>query len=91
MKTILSVSMLIAMASFGVAAAQTTTPAPTAHQPAATSGVTEPRARMAIEEKGYSNVSTLKKDNNGDWIGNAMKGGRTVDVKVTPDGQVASR
>jgi hypothetical protein len=73
-----------------IAAAQTTIQAPAAHQ-SATTGVTEPRARMALEEKGYSNVSTLKKDNNGDWIGNAMKGGKTVDVKVDPHGQVATR
>jgi hypothetical protein len=90
MKTILAGSMLIAMAGGGGAAAQTTAPAKPSASAPAQGGVTEPRARMALMEKGYSNVSTLKKDSNGDWIGNAMKGGQTVNVKVTPDGQVAS-
>lgn len=94
-KTILFTSMLIATGSFGLASAQTMqpirTPPPGARQPAVTSGVTEAQARMAIAEKGYINVSTLKKVDNGNWIGNAMKSGKTVNLKVTPDGQVASR
>lgn len=50
---------------------------------------TEGQAKSRIEAAGYSNVSGLKKDDNGVWRGKAAKGGsRSVDVSVDFQGNV---
>ena len=41
-----------------------------------------------IEANGYTQVSDLKKNNDGVWIGSAMKGGQKVNVKVDFQGNV---
>ena len=49
---------------------------------------TEGEAKSRIEKMGFSDVSNLKKDDNGVWRGRAMKDGRTVDVSVDYQGNV---
>jgi hypothetical protein len=49
---------------------------------------TEGEAQSRIEKMGFSNVSNLKKDDNGVWRGRAMKDGKTVDVSVDYQGNV---
>ena len=52
---------------------------------------TEGQAKSKIEEAGYTNVTSLKKDDNGVWRGKASKGGRNVDVSVDYQGNVTPR
>ena len=49
---------------------------------------TEGEARSRIEDKGFSNVSGLKKDDDGIWRGRAMTGGQQVDVALDYQGNV---
>jgi hypothetical protein len=49
---------------------------------------TEGQAKSKIEEAGYSNVSDLKKDDNGVWRGKASKGGSSSDVSLDFQGNV---
>ena len=49
---------------------------------------TEGQAKSKIEEAGYSNVSDLKKDDNGVWRGKASKGGSSTNVSVDFQGNV---
>src|SRR6186713_3695610 len=49
---------------------------------------TEGQAKSKIEEAGYSNVSDLKKDDNGVWRGKASKGGSSTDVSLDFQGNV---
>ncbi|TPQ38004.1 hypothetical protein C2U70_09840 [Bradyrhizobium guangdongense] len=49
---------------------------------------TEGQAKSKIEEAGYTNVTALKKDDNGVWRGKASKGGSTADVSLDFQGNV---
>jgi hypothetical protein len=49
---------------------------------------TEGQAKSKIEDAGYSNVSELKKDDNGVWRGKASKGGSSTDVSLDFQGNV---
>ena len=49
---------------------------------------TEGEAKSRIENRGFVNVSNLKKDDSGVWRGQAMKGGRQVNVSVDYQGNV---
>jgi hypothetical protein len=49
---------------------------------------TEGQAKSKIEEAGYTNVSALKKDDNGVWRGKASKGGSSTSVSVDFQGNV---
>src|SRR4030088_3002447 len=49
---------------------------------------TEGEAKSRIEKMGFSNVTNLKKDDNGVWRGRAIKDGKTVDVSVDYQGNV---
>jgi hypothetical protein len=49
---------------------------------------TEGQAQSAIEKAGYTNVSDLKKDDNGVWRGKASKGGSSTSVSVDFQGNV---
>lgn len=49
---------------------------------------TEGQAQSAIEKAGYTNVTGLKKDDNGVWQGSASKGGRAGNVTVDFQGNV---
>lgn len=49
---------------------------------------TEGQAKSRIEDAGYSNVTDLKKDDNGVWRATASKGGSSSDVSVDFQGNV---
>ena len=49
---------------------------------------TEGEARSRIEDKGFSKVGALKKDDDGIWRGRATMGGQQVDVALDYQGNV---
>jgi hypothetical protein len=49
---------------------------------------TEGQAKSKIEEAGFTNVTALKKDDNGVWRGKATKGSTSSDVSVDFQGNV---
>jgi hypothetical protein len=49
---------------------------------------TEGQAKSKIEEAGYTQVTDLKKDDNGVWRGKASKGGAATSVSVDFQGNV---
>ncbi|MCP1762450.1 hypothetical protein [Bradyrhizobium japonicum] len=49
---------------------------------------TEGQAKSKIEEAGYTNVTSLKKDGNGVWRGKANKGAASTDVSLDFQGNV---
>ena len=51
---------------------------------------TESQAKSKIEQAGYTNVSELKKDDDGVWRGKASKGGSSASVSVDFQGNVNS-
>lgn len=55
---------------------------------AGSNSFTEGQAKSRIEDAGYSNISELKKDDNGVWRGKAMKGGTAKNVSVDFQGNV---
>lgn len=62
---------------------------PTSAVPAkGSNSFTEGQAKSRIEDKGYTNVSDLKKDDDGVWRGRAHKGGNQVSVWVDYKGAV---
>ena len=86
---------LIAALAISTTTALAQTPAvksPSANNPAApvpgANSFTEGQAKSRIEGAGYTEVSGLRKDNNGVWIGSAKKGGQSVTVKVDFQGNV---
>jgi hypothetical protein len=52
---------------------------------------TEGQAKSRIESNGYTNVSGLKKDDQGVWRGKAQKDGKTTDVSLDFQGNVVAR
>jgi len=52
---------------------------------------TEGQAKSRIESSGFSNVSALKKDDQGVWRGKAQKDGKSVDVSLDFQGNVIAR
>ena len=49
---------------------------------------TEGEARSRIQDKGFSNVGALKKDDDGIWRGRAMHSGEQVDVALDYQGNI---
>ena len=52
---------------------------------------TEGQAKSRIESSGYTNVSGLRKDDQGVWRGTATKDGRSVNVSLDFQGNVGVR
>ena len=52
---------------------------------------TEGQAKSRIESNGFSNVTELRKDDQGVWRGKATKDGRTVAVSLDFQGNVTSQ
>jgi len=65
----------------------TDTPQPNAPVKGANS-FTETQAKGRIEEKGFGNVTDLKKDDDGIWRGQAEKDGKKVNVSLDFQGNV---
>jgi len=69
-----------------------TTGANNANNPVAgANSFTEGQAKSRIETGGFSNVSGLKKDDQGVWRAKAMKDGKSVDVSLDFQGNVVAR
>ena len=68
---------------------------PSANNPAApvagANSFTEGQAKSKIKANGYTNVSDLKKDDNGVWTGTATKGSQKVNVKLDFQGNVVTQ
>lgn len=72
-------------------AAVTTTAAPSRTTEAPVPGAnsfTEGQARSRIEERGFAQVTELRKDEQGIWRGKAMKDGRSVSVSLDYQGNI---
>jgi hypothetical protein len=96
MKKLVIATLIASATSFGVMAQTSTTspmPAPQADAdknaplPGANS-FTEGQAKSRLEANGYSNVSTLTKDDNGVWKGKATHSGAEVNVSVDYRGNI---
>jgi opacity protein-like surface antigen len=69
--------------------ASTTSTQPTANTPVAGSNsFTEGQARSRIEAAGWTNVTDLRKDDQGVWRGRAMRGGIAAAVGLDFQGNV---
>lgn len=94
MKKLLTVALVAALPSFA-AMAQTSTTAPTPTSPVdanaplpGANSFTEGQAKSRLEANGYSDVTDLKKDDNGVWKGSAMSAGAKVNVSVDYRGNI---
>ena len=95
MKKLIIASLIATATSFGaMAQTSTTSPAPTpapadanAPLPGANS-FTEGQAKSRLEANGYTNVTDLKKDDNGVWKGKATNAGAQVNVSVDYRGNI---
>lgn len=94
MKKLIVASLLAMAASFG-AMAQTSTTAPTPTSPVdanaplpGANSFTEGQAKSRLEANGYTDVTDLKKDDNGVWKGSAMNAGAKVSVSVDYRGNI---
>ena len=88
-------TLLAALAISTSALAQTpAVKSPSANNPAApvpgANSFTEGQAKSKIEDAGYTNVTELKKDDNGVWRGKASKSGSATAVSVDFQGNVNS-
>lgn len=76
------------------AAAVTTTSAPSRTDAAPVSGAnsfTEAQARDRMQDKGFANVTDLKKDDKGVWRGTAQKDGKSVSVALDYQGNIVGQ
>jgi hypothetical protein len=55
---------------------------------AGSNSFTEGQAKSKMEDAGYTNVTALKKDDNGVWRGKASKGGASTDISLDFQGNV---
>jgi peptidase YpeB-like protein len=92
-----SVILVAAIASLTAGAAfaqddakQPASPPAAQTQPAAPAGaaMTEVQAKAKIESQGFTNVSELKKDAQGQWNAKAMKDGKPVQISLDTRGQI---
>jgi hypothetical protein len=59
--------------------------------PATQNLFTSDQARQHLMHMGYTNISTLEKDEGGKWYGTATKDGKTVAVAVDIKGAVSQK
>jgi hypothetical protein len=52
---------------------------------------TEGQAKSRIESSGYTNISELRKDDQGVWRGKAMKDGQAVSISLDFQGNVTAQ
>lgn len=74
------------------AVATTSEPTRTTEAPVAgANSFTEGQARARIEERGFAQVTDLKKDDQGVWRGTAMKDGKSVAVALDYQGNIVGQ
>ena len=102
-----TITALLLLASTGAGWAQAQAPAnrdantPAVNSPnsppnpgapvAGANSFTEGQAKSRIEDRGFKNVSDLKKDADGVWRGKADQNGKAVNVSVDFQGNVVAR
>lgn len=70
----------------------TTEPSRTTQAPVAgANSFTEGQARSRIEDKGFANITDLKKDDKGVWRASAQKDGKTVNVALDYQGNIVTQ
>ena len=91
-KLSIAAALATALVALPVLAETTTTsPAATESKPAARGAIfTEKQARAHLFHLGYTDVSNLRKDENGVWHGSATKDGKTLSVAVNVKGGPAN-
>ena len=52
---------------------------------------TEAQARSRIEAQGFSNITDLRKDDQGIWRGKAMRGGQSVSIGFDYKGNISAQ
>jgi len=96
MRNVVLTSLFCAFMSTAAAAqTSTTSPTPSPNAPAdanaplpGANSFTEGQAKSRLEANGYSNVSELKKDDNGVWKGRATHSGAQVSVSIDYRGNI---
>ncbi|AZO77456.1 MULTISPECIES: PepSY domain-containing protein [unclassified Bosea (in: a-proteobacteria)] len=96
MRNVLVTSILCAFVSTAaLAQTSTTSPTPSPNAPAdanaplpGANSFTEGQAKSRLEANGYTNVTDLKKDDNGVWKGKATNAGAQVNVSVDYRGNI---
>lgn len=96
MRNVILTSIFCALISSGaVAQTSTTSPTPSPNAPAdanaplpGANSFTEGQAKSRLEANGYSNVSALRKDDDGVWKGTATHSGAKVNVSVDYRGNI---
>ena len=88
MRRHLAIAAAAALLLSSAALAQQPTPAPTQQPEPGANSFTEAQAKSRLETAGYSNVSALRKDDQGIWRGTAMRDGKQVNVAVDFRGNI---
>ena len=93
--TILTLAFCAALSAGAAAQTSTTSPTPSPGAPAdknaplpGANSFTEGQAKSRLEANGYTNITGLKKDDNGVWRGAATHSGAQVNVTVDYRGNV---
>ena len=82
----------VVIGSAGVAVAQTPTQKNDDNAPVAgANSFTEGQAKSRIESAGFSQVTNLRKDDQGIWRANAMRDGKQVSVSLDFRGNVVTQ
>jgi hypothetical protein len=85
------VPLVVALSMTGNALAQTSPPTTDDKAPVAgANSFTEGQAQSRIEGAGFTQVTGLKKDDQGVWRGSAMKDGKQTTVSVDFRGNIVS-
>jgi hypothetical protein len=94
MKKLIIATFIVSATSFG-AMAQTSTTSPTPNSPVdanaplpGANSFTEGQTKSRLEANGYTDVTGLKKDENGVWKGMATNAGAKVTVSVDYRGNI---
>jgi hypothetical protein len=94
MKKLIIATLIVSATSFG-ALAQTSTTSPTPKSPVdanaplpGANSFTEGQAKSRLEANGYTEITGLKKDENGVWKGMATNAGAKMNVSVDYRGNI---
>jgi hypothetical protein len=90
MRSYLAIAAAAAIFFSPAAVAQQPAPTPVPQLEPGANSFTEAQARERLEAAGYTNVSALRKDDQGIWRGTAMKDGRQVSVGIDFKGNIAA-
>ena len=90
MGRVLAIAAAAALLFSPAAIAQQSTQTPVQQLEPGANSFTEAQARSRLESAGYTNVSALKKDEQGIWRGTAMKDGKQMTVAIDFKGNITA-